>query len=309
MAKSLHNCVLLLVTVMAASCTVSVAGIIYKSVCEGESVQVFQNITSASFKKKFTLYKTGVSKQEVIGIWFMNHSSIEDEIQDKYEAKVLFENGSIILRNIESTDEATYALVYDTDGWFDRKETQILALAPPTNPCKPKIRQEDHFLIALLDNQDYCGRPLVSVQWMDYPGISYKDKAVIVVPPGKDACTYYACIEGEALTCARKSTEREYCEHITIGSTRRESIPVPSVDISHLRTITFVIAVIVSLVLLVLIVSPIILWKYCRIVPRDHERVRSDDQLLDQPSLQHRSFPGQNDPEPRHDDPEIEPLS
>ncbi|KAL3885664.1 hypothetical protein ACJMK2_025713 [Sinanodonta woodiana] len=258
MAKDLHCCKFVLLTALAALSKVS--GIITNTVCEGDTVQIFQNISTSRSAIKFSLYKIGLEREEVIAIWLVNHSHIEDKIKDTYKSKLSFESGTILLRNIESTDEATYTLVDNIHYKSEWPEMHISTLVPPTNHCKPKIRQEDNVLIALLDNQEYCGTPQVSVHWKEYPDISYKDKAVIEVPPGKDVCTYYACIEGEALRCTRRSSERDYCEHITLRSTRKESIPIPSPDIHN--TTTFVIAAIVFLILIAMIVYPIIVWKY-----------------------------------------------
>ncbi|KAL3885656.1 hypothetical protein ACJMK2_025705, partial [Sinanodonta woodiana] len=191
------------------------AKIISKSVCEGDSVDIFQNISSDR-SNKITLYKN-ISKQVPIAMWTVNHSNTEDFILDRYKPKVFFKNGIITLKHIGLTDEATYSLLYDTDNTSKMPEIHISTLVAPSNHCKPKIRREDNILIAFLDNRTNCGNRVVSVQWMDYPGVYYKDKDVIEVPPGKDAFTYYACIDGEVFMCARNSTKMKYCEQIIIG--------------------------------------------------------------------------------------------
>ncbi|KAK3583470.1 hypothetical protein CHS0354_025601 [Potamilus streckersoni] len=91
---------------------------------------------------------------------------------------------------------------------------------PPTLRCKPSIKHEENFLIATLDNSEYCGKPLASVRWMEYTNISYRSKARIELPPGKEAGTYRACIEGETLKCLQNSFRWDNCENITIGYTR-----------------------------------------------------------------------------------------
>ncbi|KAL3885660.1 hypothetical protein ACJMK2_025709 [Sinanodonta woodiana] len=160
--------------------------------------------------------------------WVMQNFSTEATIHQKYIQKVSLDNGSILLQNIQASDEATYRMLYENHS--KNKEIQLCVRVPPSLSCKPSIKHEENFLIASLDNSEICGKPLASVLWMDYHGVSFIKKSRIELPHENEAGTYRACIEGEALTCLKTLSLQDNCENYTIGSRSESRVNCVSSD-------------------------------------------------------------------------------
>ncbi|KAL3885602.1 hypothetical protein ACJMK2_025652 [Sinanodonta woodiana] len=197
-------------------------------------------------------------------MWTLQNFSTKPIIHPKYAKKVSLENGTILLKDFQASDETTYRMLYENSS--RNKQIQLCALVSPTFRCKPNIKHEDNFLIASLDNHEDCGKPLVSVRWMEYPGVTYISKSRIELQPGNQSGIYRACIEGESLNCVKNASERDNCDYITILSKRESIVPTIS-ETPQWKTDTIVGVTIVSLVILLVVVTLLIklFWTKCGI--------------------------------------------
>ncbi|KAK3600204.1 hypothetical protein CHS0354_039311 [Potamilus streckersoni] len=304
MDKLLYYCLLLQVPLLTALCTDTT--ISFKFVCIGDSVDVFENIISTSFKEEITLYKTYAGKEETIAVWVMQNFSNKEIIHESHKQKVSLENGTILLQDFGLSDEATYVMLYKD--LSKRREVQLCAIHPPTLSCKLFIKHKENFRIASLDNPENCGKPVASVRWMEYPANSFKNKTTIEILPGKEAGRYSACIEGKVLTCMKNASEWDKCENFTLESSSENNSPTIS-DILQLKTTNYWIAVIVVIVSVVLgIVSTILiilLWKDIgirlkTIICGRNEQTRGEQRQLQDVARQHNGAPGTEDDESVH---------
>ncbi|KAK3583474.1 hypothetical protein CHS0354_025606 [Potamilus streckersoni] len=261
MVKPLHCCVFLPVTLLAAFCTDTSS----KFVCIGDSVLVFQDITSTSFQDNTStsfnndiiILKTFGIKSEAIMKFSMQNVSNKYSIPPKFKDKVSFENGSILIHNFQTSDEASYSMLYNESP--KRKNVDICVLAPPTKRCKPRIIEDENVLTVSLDDHNFCGKPVVSVHWIEYPNNSNVDETIIILPPGTKSGKYRACIDGEALKCVKNSTERDNCVNYTTQSMRGNNDQATSSDIPQRKTSDFTTVVIVPTVLISLVLGCVIL--------------------------------------------------
>ncbi|KAK3601235.1 hypothetical protein CHS0354_040416 [Potamilus streckersoni] len=182
-----------------------------KYVCCGESIQLYENIVIDSINMVASL-SVSASQSRLIAMWTLQNATIADG----YSKKVFRDHyGDIWIRNVSSSDEAHYTLVYQIGIRFVTLRVHLHVLTAPTLICKPKIKRVDDILSASLEASN-CGNLNASAYWLKYPGIHYEGKDMVKLSPRNKAGTYYACIEGPALRCARTSKFSDFCSDITI---------------------------------------------------------------------------------------------
>ncbi|KAL3885986.1 hypothetical protein ACJMK2_026014 [Sinanodonta woodiana] len=280
MARSLLYCLFIPVPLLAALC--ADLGPSSKFVCIGSTVKVFENITSLSYEFQMLLYKTFSGKEEAIAVWSSQNVS-DANILGKYTKKVIMENGTIYIHDFQTSDQATYVMLYDRT---KRTEMQLCAVAPPTKRCKADIQRDEQFLIASLYDADYCGTPRAYVHWMEYPDMLYISETVIEVLPGTKARTYTACIEGEALKCMKDSAEWNNCKNYTIPSITEIECPTTLSDIPQIKYIGIVTICIVFVVLVIVGIVLFILRRQFGLVRKKTDRGRTQIPMRNQPLLE-----------------------
>ncbi|KAL3885644.1 hypothetical protein ACJMK2_025694, partial [Sinanodonta woodiana] len=142
----------------------------FKFVCIGNSVEIFQNVTYTFSKSEYTLYRRFASDSETIALWAINNFSTNTIIIPEYQNRLFLQNGTILLQDFQASDEATYTMLYQNEPIL---EVQLCAFVSRNSSCTVNMTRTGNILNAYLDHPEQCGRPLVTVRWMEYPGVSY----------------------------------------------------------------------------------------------------------------------------------------
>ncbi|KAL3887048.1 hypothetical protein ACJMK2_027004 [Sinanodonta woodiana] len=232
-----------------------------KYVCSGDFIQLFRNIAINSTDMIVELH-INASKKRRIAMW-----ALEDaKITDGYSSKVLRDKyGDIWIRNVSLSDEAQYILQVGSGSSFVTYTVDLFVHTAPTLNCKPKIKRIENVLVASLEAKE-CGNPSVYVDWLNYLGIHSEGKDSIMLPRENPAGTYYACIGGPALMCARTSKLSDYCTAFLIegehGSQESSTISKLECTASTFN-LAMLIAIIGIFVVLFVYLLAFFLWK-CR---------------------------------------------
>ncbi|KAL3887095.1 hypothetical protein ACJMK2_027051, partial [Sinanodonta woodiana] len=151
------------------------------------------------------------SDKRILAMWILNNATISNG----YTTKIfLDENGDIWIRNVNPSDAAEYILTSRIQTNIFRYNMTLNVQVAPTINCKPTIIRMDDVLVASL-NPTECGKPLVSVDWLNYRGIKNEGNE-FNVPKTDKYGIYYACISGPAIRCVQTSKLSEYCSAYSI---------------------------------------------------------------------------------------------
>ncbi|KAL3887100.1 hypothetical protein ACJMK2_027056, partial [Sinanodonta woodiana] len=176
-----------------------------RNVCSGDSIQLFRNVTIDNIDMVVSLY-IQASDKRILAMWTLNNATISDG----YSTKIFLDKiGDMWIRNVSPSDEAQYILRTVKRKIAIEYNVTLRVQAAPTINCKPTITRVDDVLVASL-NSNECGKPLVSVDWLDYPGIQNKGNE-FMLPKTNKYGIYYACISGPAVKCAQTSKLSDYC--------------------------------------------------------------------------------------------------
>ncbi|KAK3601227.1 hypothetical protein CHS0354_040410 [Potamilus streckersoni] len=189
------------------------------TVCSGESVRIFDSIQINNSDTSVTLYKNG-DKHRPIAWWTSSNHGIEQEnvVMDKYY--------NVWIINVHTVDEGNYIIQYNIHNRF-RNENKVelsVWVAPPTT-CKLDVTKQGNVLAVSLLGED-CGKPRASAYWKNYSGVTIHDEKVLQLQAGKEAGTYYACMKGPALSCAKSldpSSELCYRYNIKDGQSQSDT--------------------------------------------------------------------------------------
>ncbi|KAK3583481.1 hypothetical protein CHS0354_025613 [Potamilus streckersoni] len=245
----------ILVIAVAGLISVSGAADSVKFVCPGETVQAFQNITFDRCNAIVSLNING-PRNIRIATWSMHNCTLNETLLPDYQKRLLFDQtGSIWIRNFHHFDQGKYVVLSQMDTMPDIYEVEISIMVAPSKNCKPKIMRLETSLLATLDPND-CGKPVTTLFWKDNDGVSNTSKEKLKLTPGKEAGTYYACIEGPALHCVRNLTPQDYCSSITIQGSN--SPPIPS-EACNTTVLTVLIAISIVFGLLLVLVTTVLI--------------------------------------------------
>ncbi|KAK3601226.1 hypothetical protein CHS0354_040409, partial [Potamilus streckersoni] len=193
-----------------------------KYVCSGDSIPLFENITVDSIDVVVSLYIKAATER-LVAMWSLQNFTTSRG----YDRKVFLDlSHDIWIRNVSSSDEAQYILKTGKGSSVVTNMVYLRVLAAPKMNCKPRIKRVEDVLVASLEASD-CGNPLVSVDWLNFLGNHSEGKDSVRLPIKNNAGTYYACISGPAVRCARVSKLSDYCTAFLFEGTD------DSQDISH----------------------------------------------------------------------------
>ncbi|KAL3885703.1 hypothetical protein ACJMK2_025749, partial [Sinanodonta woodiana] len=231
--------------------------LISKTICSGESVILFRNVSLDINDTVAFLYKNGANKT-LIAMWMSNNP----KIAGSYTGKVFLDpEGNVWIRYINASDEAKYLLLHEIGGTArNHYEVNLTVLVAPTTNCKPAIKRVDNTLIASLQGTE-CGKPEASVQFEDYSYTSYQrpfilqNKALAILFPEQESRTYIACMQTPALRCNIFSNPFNFCAYFDFHN----HPPINEEGLTG-STSTYV-AVIVTLIFIIAVL--VLIDKYC----------------------------------------------
>ncbi|KAK3583473.1 hypothetical protein CHS0354_025604 [Potamilus streckersoni] len=236
------------------------AGIPLKYVCPGHSVHAFQNIKFDSCNADVSLSMNG-DRNTQIAKWLIQNCTWKETLLTEYEKRVIFDkNGTITIHNFNHFDQAKYVVISKMTPLPKIYDVQLSLMLAPTKACKPIIDKLGNILIASLNVND-CGKPVAIPYWKDYGGVSNTNEPMLKLPPGKEAGTYYACIDGPALACMKYVQPQNYCSAYTIeGSMQHVTSKSPEVTMeTGNTTVIIVISIVMGILFILLVVVTLIL--------------------------------------------------
>ncbi|KAL3885654.1 hypothetical protein ACJMK2_025703, partial [Sinanodonta woodiana] len=233
------------------------AEITSKSVCLGDSVEAFQNITFNNCSSVISLSMKG-EIDTLIAMWsFENCRRKEAIVLDYMDRVFLYGNGSILIHTVHTADQATYIVNCQMENIYMEYVVHIQVMAAPSKDCIPNILHLGSRLFASL-KAPFCGKPVATLFWKGHGDVPNSHEPVLKLNPGNKDGTYYACLEGPALMCVRN--ELDYCSTIT---TRGNESP-PILETWDVRIAIFIVLGIVLGIALILATSVILIRKYCK---------------------------------------------
>ncbi|KAL3885990.1 hypothetical protein ACJMK2_026018 [Sinanodonta woodiana] len=254
-----------------------------KYVCPGDSVQAFQNIAFDSCNARVSLYINGNRNTE-IATWLSQNCTLNETRLDAYKDRVfLDQNGTITIHNFHHFDQGKYVVISKKDTLPSIQEVQLFLMVAPLNDCKPMIVRLGNKLLASL-KPDNCGTPVATLYWKGFGGVSDTNGSMLKITPGTETRTYYACIQGPALRCARNQTTLDNCSPFVIEGNTSRTVPSESSNSIAYITIIIVLGVILMMVIVVIV---ILIRKHRR---RSIAFLRSTYMLLDTASVIKKSY-------------------
>ncbi|KAL3886498.1 hypothetical protein ACJMK2_026483, partial [Sinanodonta woodiana] len=126
--------------------------------------------------------------------------------------------GNIWMHQVQVSDNALYTVVQTIDGNHSSVlyDVRLIVLVAPEKSCQPQINRVGDTLTASLETGAACGNPEAKAYWLNNPYLSLENKTMAKLSPGREAGTYYACIETLALRCARHLKPLDFCSSLTI---------------------------------------------------------------------------------------------
>ncbi|KAL3885571.1 hypothetical protein ACJMK2_025622 [Sinanodonta woodiana] len=209
--------ILLLVTLVNADAGVlSEAGNNLKYVCQGDSVQAFQNIDFDRCNSRIVLKMNG-ERDKLIAFWSMQNCTQNATLAKVYKDRVFLDQnqGTITIHNLHYFDQGKYVVISWKDKLPSIKETEINVMVPPSKDCKPTIVRLGSKLYASLKVSD-CGTPVPTLYWKSNGGINDTNQPILTITQGTEYRTYYACIQSPALQCSKSQMPQDYCSNFTI---------------------------------------------------------------------------------------------
>ncbi|KAL3885599.1 hypothetical protein ACJMK2_025649 [Sinanodonta woodiana] len=101
---------------------------------------------------------------------------------------------------------------------------------------------------------DNCGTPVATLYWKGFGGVSDTNGSMLKITPGTETRTYYACIQGPALQCARNQTTLDNCSPFVIEGNTSRTVPSESSNTIAYITIIIVLGVILMMVIVVIVI-------------------------------------------------------
>ncbi|KAL3885568.1 hypothetical protein ACJMK2_025619, partial [Sinanodonta woodiana] len=144
-------------------------GISLKTVCPGDSVQVYHDIDFDRCNS-YVVLKINGKRDAEIASWSLRNCTQHVTLAKEYKDRVfLDQNGTITIHNLTHFDQGTYVVLSKKDTLPSIKEIQIYVMSAPNNDCKPTIYRSGNTLVASLKDGG-CGIPVPSLYWKGYGG-------------------------------------------------------------------------------------------------------------------------------------------